>query len=407
MEISVICAAPTSVCLARQPIYAANREIRGYELLYRGNPADTSAHIRNADQASAEVLLQAFLEIGLPASSKDRPVFINHTQHLLMMDPILPPDRCVIEVLEDVPAEPETLAALRRLRQLHYRIALDDFVFSEPLVPMLELADFVKLDLRALGREGFHEQLQLLRPFPVRIIAEKIESEAEFRWCREQGSELFQGYYLRRPEIVLGRHVPSNRLSVLSLLAECSDTENSACAIAGIISRDAPLTYGLLRLCNSALYARRRGIRSPVQAVTFLGMDFVFRWASLLALSGGNDCPSGYLETALQRARMCELIAAPCQCTAQAAYITGLLSALDFVFDAPIEELVGPLPIDSRFKRAILHREGALGGVLDSVTAYEAGEWRNEPGTSAEFMQRSFWDAAEYARTMISQMGTG
>jgi EAL and modified HD-GYP domain-containing signal transduction protein len=404
MEKSVTCAPAASVYLGRQPIYGPNREIRAYELLYRRGANDTAAHFRDADQASADVLLKAFMEIGLPTVSRDRPVFINHTRLLLTMAPILPPDRCIIEVLEDVTAEPETVAALRRLKKLHYRIALDDFVFSEARVPMIELAEFIKLDFRALGKDGFEEQLRLLRRFPVRIVAEKIESEAEFRWCREVGSELFQGYYLRRPEIIRGQRIPSNRLSVLSLLAECADTENSADVIARLISRDAPLTYGLLRLANSALYCRRGEIRSSVQAVTMLGIDFVYRWASLLALAGSDDCPTGYLETALQRARICELIAAHCHCAAQEAYITGLLSTLDSLFNVPIEDLIAPLPIDGRFKRAILHREGALGAVLDSVTAYEAGEWREEQESTGGFMQKAFWEAAEYARAMISQI---
>ncbi len=405
MENSVRCASPSTVCLGRQPIYGANREIRAYELLYRRNATDTAAHFRDADGASADVMLQAFLEIGLPNVSPDQPVFINHTRHLLQMEPILPADRCIVEVLEDVTADPETVAALRRLKALHYRIALDDFVFSAALAPMVELADFVKLDLRALGAGGFQEQFRLLQPFGVRIVAEKIESEAEFRWCRKLGSELFQGYYLRRPDVVRGRRIPSNRLSVLSLLAECSDSENSAEVIAGIISRDAPLTYSLLRLANSALHRRRGEIRTAAQAVTMLGMDFVYRWASLLALSGSDDCPLGYLETALQRARMCELIAVSGHCSAQEAYITGLLSTLDSLLNATTEELIAPLPIDARFKRAILYREGALGALLDAVIAYESGEWQESYGAEAEFMQKAFWDAAEFARAMLRQMG--
>ena len=396
-------ASEATAYVGRQPIYGANREIRGYELLYRRHASDTSASFQDADRASADVMLKAFLEIGLPTVSPEQPAFINHTRHLLALDPILPPDRCVIEVLEDVAADPETIACLRRLKRLNYRIALDDFVFARELVPMILLADYVKLDLLALGAGGFNKQMGLLAPFGVRIVAEKIESEAEFRWCRKLGCELFQGYYLRRPEVLAGRRIPSNRLSVLSLVAECTDMESSAGVIAGIIARDGPLTYSLMRMANSALYRRRSEIRSPAQAVTLLGMDFVYRWATLLALSGNDDCPAGYLEAALQRARMSELIGAHYHCSAQEAYITGLLSTLDAVFNAPIEDLIAPLPIDIRFKRALLQREGALGAVLDSVLAYESGVW-NGVDVSTAAMQKAFWDAAEYARTMISQM---
>jgi EAL and modified HD-GYP domain-containing signal transduction protein len=396
--------AESTVYLGRQPIYGPERDILAYELLYRRAAGDTSARFQDADQASAEVMLKAFLEIGLPTVSPLQPVFINHTRHLLMLDPILPADRCVIEVLEDVAADRETLAALRHLKSLNYRIALDDFVYKEELVPMIALAQYVKLDLQALGAGGFQEQFNLLRPFQVSIVAEKIESEAEFRWCRKFGCALFQGYYLRRPEVLSGRRIPSNRLSVLSLMSECSNLESSAGMIAATIERDAPLTYGLLRLANSALHRRRSEIRSPAQAVTMLGMDFVCRWATLLVLSRNDDCPAGYLEAALQRARMCELIGASLHCSAQESYITGLLSTLDSVFNEPLASLVEPLPIDSRFKRALLDREGELGAVLDCVLAYEAGDWTTGRAPGAEHLQKAFWDAAEYARQMIAQM---
>jgi EAL and modified HD-GYP domain-containing signal transduction protein len=404
MESSATQPVDATVYLARQPIYGPRREILAYELLYRRAAGDTTARVDDADRASAEVMLKAFLEIGLPTISPLRPVFINHTRHLLAIDPILPADRCVIEVLEDVAADPDTLAALQRLKNQNYRIALDDFVYSAELVPMIELADYVKLDLRALGPARFQEHLALLRPFDVGIVAEKIETEDEFRWCRTLGCAFFQGYYLRRPEIVSGRRIPANRLSVLSLLSECANLENSAGTIAAAVSRDAPLTYSLLRLANSALHRRRSEIRSPAQAVTMLGMDFVSRWATLLALSRNDDCPIGYLEAALQRARMCELICTAFQCSAQESYIVGLLSTLDSVFDEPLQTLVHPLPIDIRFKHALLQRVGPLGKLLDCVLAYESGDWSNCPAFTAAHMQNAFWDAAEYARNMISQM---
>jgi len=396
----------TSVYLGRQPIYGANREIRAYELLYRRSLGDDAARVNNADQASAEVMLKAIIEIGLNKVSAERPVFINHTRALLLMDPILPPDRCVVEVLENIAADPETLEALGRLKKLGYRIALDDFVCRPDLEAMIRLADYVKLDYRALGAGGFREQVRLAKRFPVTIVAEKIESEAELRWCRQEGCALFQGYYLRKPELLVGRRIPSNRLSVLSLLTECANVDTSARVIAAIISRDAALCYGLLRLANSALYGRRAEIRTPAQAVTLLGLDHVFRWATLLAMAGHDDCPPGYLEAALQRARMCELVSNVYGSSAPEAYITGLLSTLDSVLNAPLEDLVTPLPLDIRFKRALLEREGSLGAVLDTVIAYESGQWDGNKAAAFGDMgiRRAFWEAAEYSRSMMAEI---
>jgi EAL domain-containing protein (putative c-di-GMP-specific phosphodiesterase class I) len=207
------------VYLGRQPIYGPGREIRGYELLYRRALGDTVARISDSNQATADVMLKAIIEIGLHKVAPERPVFINHPRTLLEMDPILPPDRCVVEVLEDVAADEGSVEALMRLRKLSYRIALDDFVYRDELAPMVRLADYVKLDYRVLGERGFREQMRLLKPYRVAIVAEKIESEEEFRLCKEMGCTLFQGYYLRKPDLLAGRRIPSNKLSVLSLLA--------------------------------------------------------------------------------------------------------------------------------------------------------------------------------------------
>ena len=114
-------------CLGRQPIYDAARQIRGYELLYRHRASDTEADVLNPDQASASVVLKAFLELGLPRISPAQPVFVNCTRALLSMDPILPADSCVLELLEQVPADSETIQAVIRLKGSGYRLALDDF----------------------------------------------------------------------------------------------------------------------------------------------------------------------------------------------------------------------------------------------------------------------------------------
>jgi EAL and modified HD-GYP domain-containing signal transduction protein len=392
--------------LGRQPIYDCTREIRAYELLYRRNLADVSASFSSGDQASARVVLKAFLEIGLPTVSPEQPVFINHTAALLAVDPLVPPDRCVIEVLEDVEANPETIACLVRLKKLGYRIALDDFTYSDVLAPFVRLADYVKLDLRALSTAELHSHVKLLKEFGVMIVAEKVESEQEFEESVSLGCDLFQGYYLRKPEVLSGRRIPANRLSALSLLAECIGPDKSATTIAAVLARDATLVYGVLRLANSALYSHTVQIQSPAQAVLMLGMDRVFQWASLLVLSGCDDSPVGYLEFALQRARACEIVAEAYGGKPQLAYMAGLLSTLDSILNAPLPDIILPLPLDGLFKRAILQREGELGSVLDAVLGYEAGsfETATRHGFSIHQVQSAFWEAAAYSASMVAEL---
>ena len=392
--------------LGRQPIYDRSREIFAYELLYRRNATDGTAVFSSGDQASAEVLLVAFLEIGLAKVSPEQPVFINHTAALLASDPLMPPNRCVIEVVEDVAVNTETIASLERLRGLGYEIALDDFVYSEASLPFLKLAQYVKLDLRALSAAEFRNHIKILRAFPLKIVAEKIESEEELESSRVLGCDLFQGYYLRRPEVLRGRRIPANHLSALALLWECMNPDQSAASIAAVLARDAALLYGLLRLANSALHGVRVRIQSPVQAVSMLGMDRVVRWASLLVLSGIDDCPIGYLGFALQRARACETLAAADDRNRHLAYMVGLLSTLDSILNAPLADIIRPLPLDTQFRVAILKREGGLGAILDAVLCYEAGNYERacQQGLSIHRVQAAFWEAASYSTSMITDL---
>lgn len=392
--------------LGRQPIYDGRREIQAYELLYRGAARDTAAIISDGDRASAEVMLKAFLEIGLQTVSPSRPVFINYSEPLLGLDPIIPNDRCVIEILETVRLTAHTLASVEKLKSSGYRIALDDFQFSEQAGPFIQLADYVKLDIRSVSPEDLHHQIDLLRAFDVRIVAEKVESEEEFERCRAWGCDLFQGYYLRKPETLSGKHVPSNRLSVLALLSECMSTTNSIPAIASVIHRDAVLTYNLLKLANSALYQRKCQIHSPAQAIMMLGLDFVFRWATLLVLAGYDNCPGGYLDFALQRARTCELIASFINCNPNEAYFAGLLSALDSILNMPLPAIIEPLPLSPEIKDALLKREGKLGAILEAVSVYETGQFGAvlRTGINISVLQKAFWDAVEYASTMLANL---
>ena len=157
---------------------------------------------------------------------------------------------------------------------------------------------------------------------------------------------------------------------------------------------------------NRLLNARAVRIESPVQALLQLGVDRVFRWVSLLVISGSDNCPAGYLGFALQRARACEIVAQQYGNNAPMAYMAGLLSTLDSILSAPLPDIIQPLPLDAGFKRAILKREGDLGAILEAVLGYEAGNFNAaaQHGFSIQHVQSAFWEAAAYSARMIADL---
>src|SRR5579862_6729467 len=142
-------AGENDVFVARQPIYDSAMAVMAFELLYRPSPTGKKARILDPRQATLDVISSAALEIGLDRLSGGQPVHINFPTELLVDVPDLPlpPNLVVIEVLEDVRAEPAVVEGIRKLRARGHRIALDDYSPKVSDPRLLEFADIVKLEI--------------------------------------------------------------------------------------------------------------------------------------------------------------------------------------------------------------------------------------------------------------------
>lgn len=206
--------------------------------------------------------MSALADIGLDRIAGAEPLFLNCTRYFLQHEPAWDPQHWVLEVLEDIVVDDALLQGIRRCRKLGYRIALDDFVYRPELAPLVELADFIKVDVLAQSMSDVEAQVSQLRKFPARLLAEKVESEQQLLQCQALGFELFQGYFLRRPQSVQGKRAPLNRLNTLYLPIQCQDLGANIQSIAQVVATEVTLSYRLLQLANSALFARRTQVES-------------------------------------------------------------------------------------------------------------------------------------------------
>ena len=181
------------VFVGRQPIYTQQLDVFAYELLFRRGEMQ-HAEVTDGNQATAHVLVNTFLELGLDTLVGSKGAFINLTRDFLLQDYslVFPADRVVLEVLEDVVVDDDVLAALRNLSAQGYIIALDDFCYQEHLRPLVELADIIKIDVLASGRTTVAEQVKLLRHYDVQLLAEKVETQEDFTYYKTLGFEYFQ-----------------------------------------------------------------------------------------------------------------------------------------------------------------------------------------------------------------------
>lgn len=365
------------IYIGRQPIFDRDLNVFAYELLFRSGTQNHAGEF-DGDQATSQVIVNAFIEIGLEQIVGPHLAFINLTRNFVTTQAPLPfpKDRVVLEVLESIHPDADVIAGVRNLAAQGYSVALDDFVFNEDLQPMIEQARIVKIDLMTLSRDQLSEHVRLLRGYDVKLLAEKIETQEEFEHCKQLGFDYFQGYFLSRPNIVQGTQLPPNRLAVLQVLAKLQDPRADAEDIEALISQDVALSYKLLRYINSAFFAFPKKIESLRQAVVYLGMQAIRTWVSLLVVAGLGNKPAELVTQAMQRAKMCELLAKTAKRPHADAYFTvGLFSLLEALMDAPLEKILALLPFTDDIRQALLKQEGPYGEALSCAIAYEKGDF--------------------------------
>ena len=362
------------VIMARQPIYDINVNVVAYELLFRDCLAN-EAVIADGDSATSELLVNLYTHFDIDEVVGGKKAYINFTKKLIEDLPPFDKEGFVIEVLEDVVIDDDLVANLKKLSEAGYTIALDDFVHDELSNRVLPWVNIVKIDVLQLSDTELEEHVELLREYDVTLLAEKVETHEMYQRCSDLGFELFQGYFLCRPQLISGKKIPASKLLVIELLARLQDSETTNVELEALIGRDPVLSYQLLRLVNSACYMLSHKVESLARAITYLGLNQVRSLASLLALTNLSDKPSALKDQSVIRAKMCELLGMKiCKADASILFSIGLLSTLDAYFDQPLKKVISKMPLRDDLVAALLRQTGLFGKILGVVISLEKTE---------------------------------
>jgi len=410
MEPSLSINSVNQVFIGRQPIYDTDLNVYAYELLFRSGE-ENQAFIVDDDTATAQVIVNAFMEIGIDQLVGDKLAFVNFPRGLLLgqASVSLPKEQVVVEILESIDIDAAVNNAARYLSQQGFSIALDDFEYEEKYQTLLSFADIVKIDVMALGMQGTIEQLQHIKSYGARLLAEKVETKEEFEQCQALGFAYYQGYYFSRPQVVQGTKLPPNRMAMMELLAKLHTPSVEFNELEVVISRDVSLCYKLLRVINSAAYGFSKKVDSIKQALTMLGLTNIKNWVSLLMFSTIDDKPQELFKNSLIRAKMCELLGKQSGSTSLDSYFTvGLFSNLDVLMDQPLDSLVSVLPFSSCMIDALLTKTGDLGQALCCAIAYEQCNWEevSYAGLSVDNIKQIYIEAVQWASQLVGAVNT-
>lgn len=217
-----------------QPIIdKASGDIFAYEALSRG-PSNSLLHAPTQliDQAQRHGLLndveylcrqtavQRFVDLGLPGKlfinvSPQTLQQIDHKQGRtleLLAEHNLSPDQIVIELTEQHPGNDEqaVLQALQYYQEMGFAIALDDLGagYSSLRLWSKVKPEFVKIDRHFIEsidsdrtkQEFVRSFVEIAQSMNCKVVAEGVETQAEFEYLCKLKIDYLQGYYFCRPQ---------------------------------------------------------------------------------------------------------------------------------------------------------------------------------------------------------------
>ena len=396
------------IFLARQPIFDKKNKIIAYELLFRTGMLNKYNSV-DGDNATIEVIKNTLFNFGIEKIAKSKKVFINFTENILKSNilDLLSPEYVVVEILENIEPTLEIINICKKLKEIKYTIALDDFVFHNKYKSLMEFVDIIKVDFRITKGEERKEVIKKIKNKNIKFLAEKVETIKEFNDAVKYGYSYFQGYYLSKPIVISGKKIPENKIIHMRLLEELNSKDFSLEKVEELIKKDISLSYKLLRIVNSAEFGLKHKVTSIKQALSYTGEIQVKKWLYLVSIKAiGDDRPDFIIFESLARAKFGELIFLKTRFKNDSfnAYLTGMLSLVDVILEKPIDEILEEILVDEEVKSALIgEKNNKYGFLLSLILNYEQGkidkifELMEYFNISTDELRSSYMEAIEWS----------
>ena len=366
------------VYLARQPIVDADREVFGYELLFRTGPDEPSNFV-DPDAATRGVMERVLLQWGMERLVGDHFGLINASASLVLrgLHRAMPPEGMIIEVRVDEPLDDATVDALQQARWDGYHFALDNVSRLGDLdrSPLLPFASIVKIELTTAYDAEIPGLIAMTRERSpgVLVVAEKVETVTDFKRCVEHGFDLFQGYYVAEPELLQRPARPAGRSAAAAVQHSLLDEGVDLARLRATVAQDPSLAFRLLAAVNANAFGLDRDVDSLDQAMDLLGPEKLRCLAELIATSTDTIEGDAHIATGATRARMAAALLDDTD-HVERGITAALLSATDALYETPMGQLLDELPVGDDVVAALLHGHGRLGRTIDIIRACERND---------------------------------
>lgn len=383
-------------------------EIVGYEFLIQEDQG--SLYNPSADSVAANTMV-AFLSENSDRIFKDRKTFMTFTPTLLFRNTpkIFDKDKVVIQIGDNIIIHALAGILISKYRDEGYSFAINDFQFTPKYFSILEHADYIKMDISNKMDEeqmrSVSNVVDMAHGFQKKFIATGVNSREVYDCALKLEVDYVEGNYISDRMTAKTGKMEFMQGNLYQLIVEITKDEPDIGQLEEIITRDASLTYALLKMANSPYFAVHQETTSVRQALIRVGINQLKQWIYLLSFEDKQENSSEeVLKTSFMRANFASALVKKLRqfpINSSDAYLMGMFSTLEYMIDASIEDILFEIPIIEEVKNALISKEGPAGRLYELILCYENAQWAeiqtiaDELGIKTNEMAQIYMDSVE------------
>jgi len=355
--------------ISKQKIIDNQKRVYAYEIVFKDS-SNKPLGFSNSLKATSKLIINSIGSSELNTLiGRDVMAFINVDETTLtkgILD-VLDKDRFVLNILEDITLNEAVIKAIVAYKKKGFKFSLEHFDSSARMIVkfqrLFNYIDVIKMDILVSEYENLEKVMNKFKSTRIKLLAQGLESQEDFKDCMEMGFDYYQGTYIDKAEVVEIQATKEPAQIVVMQLIKIIKDNNDTGELEAFIKRQPDLSFKLIEFFNN-LKKLDIKVESLIQVITLMGRDKLLRWLIVYLYSevSQNSASKTILDLAIRRAESMEADADPKH--KDKAYLAGMFSMLSSIFDTDIRELMAYVQMDRDITQLVLDKKGIFAASL-------------------------------------------
>lgn len=357
------------IYISKQRVVNERNELFAYELLFKDADNQTALFSDSVKETS-QLIINSITSTQLnQLLGKRVRAFIQVNEKSLMKGilDLLDEDRFILNLVEDIQLNEDVISKIIQYRKRGFQLCINNFDSSAKMIEkfsrLFNYIDYIKMDIVLSNHNNLKKVVARFQDGHIKFLAFNIENRTDLLRYTELGFDLFQGYYIDKPELIeiIGSKEPTQfiLLQLIKIIKDNDSTEK----LEFFIKKQPDLSYKLIQFFNRSKKFDVK-IKSLTQVITLMGRIKLLKWLMVYLYSelSKNPASETILSLAIRRAERMESEAAPE--LKDKAYLAGMFSMLSSIFETDIHQLMYHIEMDRDITQLVLEKKGIFASSL-------------------------------------------